>query len=120
GLILTATSGREDPNTFRNDTRAIVSLRDPGLAGSGAPVPAESENAESEDEAGATQDTSAETEDAGGPAFGPVQPDDPTQTPGTAPDSTAVPVALTRSLADTGNFEVGASITIQAFGRNIP
>ncbi|USQ76507.1 ABC transporter permease [Ornithinimicrobium cryptoxanthini] len=36
------------------------------------------------------------------------------------PSADAVPVALTASLAATGNFEVGMPITVQAFSRNIP
>lgn len=38
----------------------------------------------------------------------------------TTPSADAVPVALTASLAATGNFEVGMPITVQGFSRNIP
>lgn len=50
----------------------------------------------------------------------------PLRDPGFAPTpqgeevSATVPVAITRSLADTGNFEVGAPLTLQSFGGNIP
>lgn len=84
GLVLTAVTGREDLNTFNNDTVAVVPLRDPGLAGSGATGPAEG------------QDTGDGTSDE------------------------ALPVAITQSLAETGNFQVGMGITVQGFNRNIP
>lgn len=44
----------------------------------------------------------------------------PLEAPGLTPSADAVPVALTASLAATGNFEVGLPITVQAFNRNIP
>lgn len=91
GLHLTAATGME----------VVVQLEAPGLAGfsPGAADPSEGAGV------------------ATGPAGEPA-PSEPAEE--TTPSADAVPVALTASLAATGNFEVGMPITVQAFSRNIP
>lgn len=115
GLDLVVTTGLEGSGVRGrpggSDEVAIVPLQAPGmasLASSGTTVPEGAEPSADAD----TQDTDAGA--TGAPDEGPGD-DAPSQ-----PAADAVPVAITQSLADTGNFEVGMPITVQAFGGNIP
>ncbi|WP_109472450.1 FtsX-like permease family protein [Ornithinimicrobium cavernae] len=104
GLVLTGTTGREDTTTFRNEAVGVVQLRAPGLETGSAPAPGATTAAPEQPTGGTTADTDGE------------EPDDAVA----APAGPGVPVAITHSLAATGNFEVGMPITVQALGRNIP
>ncbi|MCK0112133.1 hypothetical protein MWU75_08290 [Ornithinimicrobium sp. F0845] len=110
GLTLTATSGREDLNTFRNDTRALVPLRDPGLIDPGtAGAPG-----------GAAPGTGEEGTGAGGEAGDAATADPgPDESETAVADPSALPVALTATLAETGNFQVGSPLSVQVFGGTI-
>lgn len=59
-------------------------------------------------------------QDESGRGAGPSMAVVPLEAPGLTDSADSVPVALTASLAATGNFEVGMPITVQAFSRNIP
>ncbi|HLS44705.1 MAG TPA: FtsX-like permease family protein, partial [Ornithinicoccus sp.] len=102
GLVLTGTTGREELSTFQNEAVGVVPLRAPGLGGKALAGP----------DPGVGADGSAQTDGSAAPIEG-VDP-----SPGGG--GGALPVAITRSLADTAEFQVGAPITIQAFGRNVP
>ena len=104
GLRLVGTTGGEAAE------QALVPLRDPGLV----------------DATGRT-DTGAGVTDAGATDDGGTG--DATAAPTTEPgtddgtvtaDPSALPVAITASLAETGNFTVGAPLSVQVFGRTIP
>ena len=104
GLVLTGTSGREDLSTFGTTSVGVVPLAAPGFS----TQPAHLGNTAPEGSAAPVD--SAPTDDAA--PTGPATTDSAT--------AGAVPVAITQTLADTGNFTVGMPITLQAFGGNTP
>ncbi|USQ80320.1 hypothetical protein NF556_01260 [Ornithinimicrobium faecis] len=108
-LLLSATVGMEGGGTRDPDGAVVVPLQSPGLA-EVAPAPPTSEE-------GAEQPADDEAEGADGTAPAPAAPEE-----GDAPPAAdnAVPVAITHTLAATGNFEVGMPINLTAFGGNIP
>lgn len=123
GLVLTGVTGREEVNSFGPGTVTVVSLSAPGFganeAGDDAVV---GEVGTSETSDPATSDSDASSDDASGgvaPVPGGVAPVPGGDAPAT-PTPGAVPVAITHTLAETGNFEVGMPITLQVFGGNIP
>lgn len=116
-VTVTGASRAEDLNLLNNETIATISIAAPGLASSGPPAPGGQEQADStEGPEATTEDATGDDSDEG--AALPV--DEESDAPVPPGASGSVPVAITHTLAATGNFEVGMPITIQAFSGNIP
>lgn len=127
GLEVSGTTGQVFAGSLgRRADSAVLELRAPAAGGTTATRPAPEgpdAGADSTGDPGATTDPAAGTDPGADPGDEPGA--EPGDEPGTSTEpgavaGPAIPLAITGSLADTGNIELGARVTVQAFGQALP